>query len=426
MIQKKDNVIWVYADWDTLKGPRLMGTLYTQRVRGKEVFSFEYKEEWMNTVDNALYLDPDLGHFKGKQFLPEAKINFGIFLDSSPDRWGKLLMRRREAWLAQTEKREESVLLESDYLLGVHDQSRMGALRFKLHPEGVFMNHDTRMSTPPWTSLRELEHASLQLEREDAIHDPEYAKWLNMLIDPGSSLGGARPKASVLDEKGNLWIAKFPSSKDEKDSGAWEMVLHELAKSCGIAVPQARLMRFSNKHHTFLSKRFDRTANRKRLHFSSAMTLLGRSDGTDFLDGVGYLDLVEFILRHCPSTTEDLEELWRRLVFNLLVSNTDDHLRNHGFILTNDGWRLSPAFDLNPNEFGNGLTLNITENSNEQDVSLALETARYYKLTKQQAEKHLTLIREKIGQWRSTAKKLGISSSEIEATKRAFRLLENS
>lgn len=424
MKNRTETTIWVYADWDALDGPQPMGILHAQRIRGKEVFSFEYQEEWINDNDHVLYLDPDLAYFKGKQFLPETKNNFGIFLDSSPDRWGKLLMRRKEAWLAQTEGREENPLLESDYLLGVNDESRMGGLRFKLQPQGPFMNHDKKMSTPPWTSLSELERASLQLEREDAIHDPEYANWLNLLIDPGSSLGGARPKASVQDKEGRLWIAKFPSSRDEKNSGAWEMVLHHLAKACGITVPEARLMRFTGKHHTFLSKRFDRTSDKKRIHFASALTLLGLKDGTDFIDGIGYLDLVEFIVRQSPASSEDLEQLWRRMVFNLLVSNTDDHLRNHGFILTNEGWRLSPAFDMNPNELGNGLTLNISENSNTQDISLALETARYYKLTAQQAKKILSTMKEELSKWPTIAKRTDISNSEIEMTKRAFRLVE--
>jgi serine/threonine-protein kinase HipA len=343
-----------------------------------------------------------------------------VFLDSAPDRWGRLLMRRREAWHAKLENRQEKTLFESDYLLGVFDGHRMGGLRFKLEQEGEFMNSQKKMATPPWTSLRELEYASLQLEKDDAINDPEYTKWLSMLIDPGSSLGGARPKASVMDEKGNLWIAKFPSANDDKNTGAWEMVLHQLAKACGIHIPDARLLQFSGKHHTFLSKRFDRI-KQKRIHFASAMTLLGYQDGADFHDGLSYLDIVAFIIQQGASVKADLEQLWRRVVFNMLVSNTDDHLRNHGFMLTNNGWELSPAYDMNPNEMGNGLTLNISENSNEQDISLALETAKHYKLKNDEAEKIINEIQREIAKWRTVAKKVGISNSEIEQTKRAFR-----
>ncbi|MBI2284783.1 MAG: HipA domain-containing protein [Bacteroidetes bacterium] len=417
--------IWVYAHWESLEDAQLVGVLTAQRVRGKEIFSFEYNGSWMSANHQVLFLDPHLGFYKGKQYLPEEKNNFGIFLDSSPDRWGRLLMRRREAWQAKKEDREERTLFESDFLLAVFDGHRLGALRFKSDPDGPFMNDQRKMATPPWTSLRELEYASLQLERDDAINDPEYAKWLSVLIDPGSSLGGARPKASVVDENGHLWIAKFPSSRDEKNSGAWEMLLHQLAEACGIRVSKASLQKFSGRHHTFLSKRFDRTDHNQRTHFASAMTLLGFQDGADHVDGIGYLDIVGFITQHSPAAKEDLEQLWRRMVFNMLVSNTDDHLRNHGFILTPQGWRLSPAYDMNPNEMGNGLTLNISENSNEQDISLAIGTAGFYQLKKDKAENIFSEIQREIIQWRTVAKKLGISNSEMEQTKRAFRLVEN-
>jgi serine/threonine-protein kinase HipA len=422
-VKQNEIKIWVYADWDFLEEAQLMGWLTSRRLRGKEIFSFEYTESWLNTDNPILSLDPHLGFYKGKQYLPEEKNNFGIFLDSSPDRWGRLLMRRREAWQAKNEHRDERTLFESDFLLGVFDGHRMGGVRFKLSEDGPYMNDQKKMATPPWTSLRELEHASLQLERDDAMNDPEYAQWLSVLIDPGSSLGGARPKASVIDDTGHLWIAKFPSSRDEKNAGAWEMVLHKLAKACGIHVSEARLQKFSGKHHTFLSKRFDRTDAQKRIHFASAMTLLGLQDGADHVEGVGYLDLVGFIMQHSPEAKEDLEQLWRRMAFNILVSNTDDHLRNHGFLLAPLGWRLSPAYDMNPNEMGTGLTLNISENSNEQDIALALETAHLYQLKSDRAESILMEMRREISHWRVVAKKFGISNSEIEQTKRAFRLV---
>ena len=422
-MKSEQTKIWVYADWNFMEEARIMGILTSQRVRGKEIFSFEYTETWLNNQNPILSLDPHLGFYRGKQYLPEEKNNFGVFLDSSPDRWGRLLMRRREAWQAKIEDREERTLFESDFLLGVFDGHRIGGVRFKLSEDGPFMNDHKKMATPPWTSLRELEHASLQLERDDAINDPEYAQWLSVLIDPGSSLGGARPKASVVDDQGNLWIAKFPSSRDEKNVGAWEMVLNVLAKACGIHVSEARLQKFSGRHPTYLSKRFDRTNDQKRIHFASAMTLLGMQDGADHVDGVGYLDLVGFIMQHSPEAKEDLEQLWRRMAFNILVSNTDDHLRNHGFILTPLGWRLSPAYDMNPNEMGNGLTLNISENNNELDISLALETAHLYQLKSDGAESILKEIRHEISNWRAVAKKFGISTSEMEQTKRAFRLV---
>ncbi|HBS87444.1 MAG: toxin HipA [Bacteroidetes bacterium GWF2_38_335] len=411
--------ILVFAHWNEMEAPISLGILNAQRLRGKEIFSFEYDKNWLNSK-YSLSLDPNLGLFQGKQFAPELKQNFGLFLDSSPDRWGRMLMRRREAAIAKKEKRDEQTLFESDYLLGVYDGHRLGGLRFKISENGDFLNNHREMASPPWTSLRELEHACLQLEREDAIDDPEYFHWLSILFSPGSSLGGARPKAGVLDEKGNLWIAKFPSVNDEIDTGAWEMVLHELAKKAGIIVPDARIMRFSGKHHTYLSKRFDRIGRNKRVHFASAMTLLGYNDGADAAQGVSYLEFVEFILQHSYDSKWDLEQLWRRIVFNILVSNTDDHLRNHGWLLTEKGWKLSPAYDMNPNQFGTGLSLNITENNNSLDAALALDVAGYFKLNPGSANAILNEMTSAISEWKTIAKHYKISKSEIDLMKKAF------
>lgn len=216
------------------------------------------------------------------------KLNFGLFLDSSPDRWGRLLMRRREAIMAKRENRTQITLREIDYLLGVYDQYRMGAIRFKVDRDGPFLNHNSEMATPPWASLRELERASLELEKDDSVDDDEYLKWINLLIAPGSSLGGARPKASVVDNGNNLWIAKFPSANDYKNTGAWEKVANELASESGINITECKTERYSGSYNTFLTKRFDRNSLGERIHFASAMTLLGYKDGTDFRDGVSY------------------------------------------------------------------------------------------------------------------------------------------
>jgi serine/threonine-protein kinase HipA len=423
MAKTTENRIVVYADWESLGGHAPMGILSSLRLRGKEIFSFQYLEDWLRTVDTTLFIDPNLGYYGGSQFAPVENVNFGIFLDSAPDRWGRMLMRRREAWQAKQEDREAKPLFETDYLLGVYDGHRAGAIRFKTAPDGEFQSHETTMATPPWTSLGALEHASLQLEREDAIYDKDYNHWLAMLVAPGSSLGGARPKASVLDEKGHLWIAKFPSSADDTNVGAWEMVAHELARNCGIQVPETRIRKFTGQHHTFLTRRFDRTDEHKRIHFASAMTLLGYRDGTDFMDGIGYLDIVAFITRFSADVKADLEQLWRRMLFNILTSNTDDHLRNHGFILTDKGWRLSPAFDMNPNEFGAGLTLNVTETDNDQDPALALSTARYYDLKDDEAAAIAAQMMKTLSDWRSTAKKIGIGPAEMERKARAFRVV---
>lgn len=416
--------IRVYADWAALGRPQLMGTLAFSRVRGKDVFSFVYAEDWLKS-GYALEIDPDLRLFSGMQYLRTDKPNFGIFLDSSPDRWGRLLMRRREAIYAENEGRGIHSLSELDYLIGVYDRQRMGAIRFQEGASDRFLNADERLATPPWASLRGLEHASLMLDRDDEKQGGQEAKWLNMLLAPGSSLGGARPKAGVVDEAGSLWIAKFPSRSDEWDTGAWEFVVQALAHDAGLSVPDAKYVKLSSRHHTFLTKRFDRTSSGQRLHFASAMTLTGSIDGADASSGASYLELADFIIRKGASASDDLAELWGRLVFNLCVSNTDDHLRNHGFLLVGqDGWRLSPAYDVNANPDGDALTLNITENDNRLALELAMAVAESFRLKITDARKRMKDIRKAVGRWRAAASHIGISRAEQDRMAPAFRLTE--
>lgn len=420
-MRSRPRQVRVYADWADLNGPRLMGLLAMDRVRGKEIFSFEYDGGWLSG-GCAQLLDPELQLFTGKQFLRDAKPNFGIFLDSSPDRWGRLLMRRREACCARHERRAEERLGELDYLLGVYDGPRMGAIRFQEGGREAFLNSDDRMATPPWASLRDLEFASIRFEESDVQDDDEAMKWLNQLLAPGSSLGGARPKAGVVDDQGSLWIAKFPSRSDQLDVGAWESVLHELAVLAGLRVPAAAARTFTCRYHTFLSRRFDRTSSGQRVHFASAMTLLGYADGANAASGVSYLELAEFLMRHGSASGADLAELWRRIVFNICVSNTDDHLRNHGFMLAaRGGWTLSPAYDMNPNPQGDGLTLNITENDNRQDLDLAMEVARSFHLTVPRAEEIAEEVRRAVRQWRQVATRQHIPKAEQEQMSRAFQ-----
>lgn len=411
--------ILVYADWIDLGSTLLLGTLQTQQVRGKEVFSFAYEKEWLEEGP-ALIIDPDLELYSGPQYRRGDKPNFGLFMDSSPDRWGRVLMERREAFAARQEGRKQKPLMESDFLLGVFDQYRMGGLRFKLSEEGSFLDANDAMAAPPMASLRTLEEASLQLENDDAMENPAYAKWLNLLISPGSSLGGARPKASVIDSNGNLWIAKFPSRKDERDIGGWETVVNELALKSGMSVAAGKARRVTRDYHTFLTKRFDREGN-GRIHFASAMTLLGFTDGADAAAGVSYLDLAEFIMRNGAQPDADMEELWRRIVFNICISNSDDHLRNHGFLLTPKGWILSPAFDINPIPMSTGLSLNISEKSNELDLELAREVAEKFRLNKGKREAIIGNVTKAVSHWKEIAGKIGISRSEILSMESAFR-----
>lgn len=420
----KKRAVYVYADWLEIKTPLLMGVLYAELLRGKEVFSFEYDEEWLRS-DHAQLLDPDLQLYQGKQYLNDQnKHNFGLFLDSSPDRWGRILMRRREAALSRAENRPQHNLFETDYLLGVYDGHRMGGLRFKLDQNGPFLNDNKAMASPPWTSIRELEQISLKLEDDEIINDPEYLNWLNMLVAPGSSLGGARPKASVVDEDDHLWIAKFPSKNDQTDIGGWEIVTYELALAAGVNMAEAKAKKFTTDNHTFLTKRFDRTNNNERIHFASAMTLLGHVDGEDFGEGVSYLELVDFISTKGAKVNEDLEQLWRRIVFSICVSNTDDHLRNHGFILTSEGWVLSPAYDINPVETGTGLKLNISEDDNALDLDLALEVCSYFRLKEKRAKEIIKEVQIAVMQWREIATSYGIPNAEQELKSMAFSRAE--
>lgn len=409
--------IRVYAHWKNLPNPVIMGILSVSPAKGKESFSFEYADTWLKS-DFSQMLDPDLQYYSGTFYPRLNKPNFGVFLDSSPDRWGRVLMQRREGAMAKQERRATKKLLESDFLLGVFDEYRMGALRFKVEEDGPFLNDNKEMAVPPWTSLRELEHASLQFE-EDDTNDPEYLKWLTMLIAPGSSLGGARPKASVVDANNNLWIAKFPSRNDEKDVAAWEKVANQLGINAGLNMAEGKLQRFHNKYHTYLTKRFDRTANGDRIHFASAMTLLGHIDGEDAA-GASYLELMEFISRHGAAVERDLEELWRRIVFSICIKNTDDHLRNHGFLLTEKGWILSPAYDINPNELGKGLSINITDADNSLDLGLAREVAGYFRLTDQKAVQIIQQVSTIIKGWRKVATTYKISNAEQERVSAAF------
>lgn len=416
--QKKE--ILVFANWMDLPEPLLMGTLHATPSRGSEIFSFEYDHAWLSS-GHSQNIDPDLQMFSGQQYASNDKINFGLFLDSSPDRWGRVLMKRREAALAKAEDRKANTLLESDFLLGVFDAHRMGALRFKLEMGGPFLDDNTKQPAPQWASIRELEHASLELEKDDVIGDPDYIKWLNMLVSPGGSLGGARPKASILDLNGNLWIAKFPSRNDLKDMGAWEAVAHDLAVEAGIKMSDALVKKITNKYHTFLTKRFDRTEKGERIHFASALTLLGHTDGADHQIGISYLELAEFITQHGAHVNEDLLQLWKRIVFSICITNTDDHLRNHGFLLSDKGWSLSPAYDINPNEDGTGLTLNISEDDNSLDFDLVLSVAPYFRIEEKKARAILKSIQDVVSKWKVVAKKYGISKGEQQTMTNAFR-----
>jgi len=412
--------ILVYADWKDLPKRFIMGSLRVELSKGEEIFSFEYNKEWLQS-GFAQNIDPDLKLYAGPQYLSDDKPNFGLFLDSSPDRWGRMLMKRREALKAREDGQKIKPLYESDFLLGVNDESRMGALRFKLDKDGDFLEHDELVKAPPFTSIRELEQVSLKIENDDSFTQDEEKKWLKLIMAPGSSLGGARPKASVRHPDGSLWIAKFPSKNDEKDSGVWELLVNEMGKNIGLDVSEASAAIFSQRQHTFLTKRFDRIAGDKRIHFASAMTLLGYKDGYNHKEGGSYLELVELIERYGGNPENDIKELWKRITFSVAVSNTDDHLRNHGFLLTNRGWFLSPAYDINPNEDGVGLSLNISENDNSLDYNLCLSVAEYFRWDLKEAKEHILKTKKEVSKWSEKADKLNISNRERSLMETVFK-----
>ncbi|MDO4543112.1 MAG: type II toxin-antitoxin system HipA family toxin [Clostridia bacterium] len=411
-----EKTIYVYMS-EGGSAPLLMGRLFSAVIRGNETFSFEYDKAWLESGSLPFALDPELALFSGRHYDSSAKPLFGIFTDSCPDRWGRTLMRRREIITAKNENRRPKRLTESDYLLGVFDDTRMGALRFSLGENLPFLSYDADISAPPWTTLRALENASRQFELGDASNE---TKWFSQLIAPGSSLGGARPKASITAPDGSLWIAKFPSKNDEINVGAWEMVAHDLAALCGLSVSKARLETFSALGSTYLVKRFDRNGGR-RIHFASAMTLLNKTDGAD-ADETSYLDLASFIRSNGAAPERDLTELWKRIVFSIAISNTDDHLRNHGFLLDKRGWVLSPMFDVNPS-YGDCLSLNIDQSSNLMDFELALETSKYYGIGLDEARAVIGEMTRIIDKKRNAiARSYGLSQDEISSMESAFNL----
>lgn len=407
--------IYVYAHWKGMQEPKIVGILSAQQAKGKKAFSFEYDRDWLKSGQQFL-LDPDIQLYGGPQY-PNQKENFGIFLDSMPDTWGRTLMKRREAQLAREKNVKPKTLYDIDFLLGVFDESRMGALRFKIDPVGEFLNNDKVTSTPPWASIRELQNAAFIFEND--INNEDVNRYLSVLITPGSSLGGARPKANILDADKSLWIAKFPSKTDTIDKAAWEFLAYQLSTKAGVEMAPCRMERILGKHHTFFTKRFDRE-NGERIHFASAMTMTGNNEDTIRDNQASYLDIAEFISNHGANIEANLRQLWRRIIFNIAISNTDDHLRNHGFILTKEGWILSPAYDLNPSIDKDGLALNIDTDNNELDFDLAKSVGEYFRLNNNQMEEIIQQVLGVTTKWKTIANEIGISRSEQEVMGKAF------
>ncbi|MEJ7557098.1 MAG: HipA domain-containing protein [Pedobacter sp.] len=410
--------IWVYAHWKGMSAPKCIGVISAQQSKGSRIFGFEYDNDWLRS-DQLFLLDPEIELYSGTQY-PDKRDNFGVFMDSMPDTWGRKLMLRRAAQMALLEGESIAKLYEIDFLLGVHDISRMGALRFKLDPNGPFLDDNKDNPTPPITHLRELEASVKAYEEDEDVKNGN--EWIPILFAPGSSLGGARPKANVIDLNGHLCIAKFPSKADTIDKAAWEYLAYELACRAGINMPICALEKVRGPYHTFLSRRFDREAE-QRIHFASAMTMTGNSEDTIRDVTPSYLEIAEFIQNYGSNIVEDLQQLWRRIVFHMAISNTDDHFRNHGFLLEEKGWRLSPAYDINPSIDKNGLALNVDMHNNALDFELAKSVGQFFQLNKDQMDKIIQEIIMVVEDWRSLASKLGISRADQETMSPAFRLV---
>jgi serine/threonine-protein kinase HipA len=403
-------VLEVWLDGDL--GPScLVGTLAHDRGQ----IRYHYEPAWLRDP-RAFALDPDLS-LDEAPFFPRPELgNFGIFLDSSPDRWGQTLMKRREALQARDEKRAARTLYAWDFLVGVQDFTRQGALRFRLAGTQEFLGNE-KMAAPPVTTLRELEAVAYQLSSRRIDDLDALRQWLAVLVAPGASLGGARPKANFTEKDQSMWIGKFPARDDERDMGAWEFVVHSLATQAGIDVPPARVVRLNNEFHTFCVQRFDRAKGARRF-YASALTLLRK----ELSEGTSYLELAQFIRAKGDGAhaQADLEQLFRRVAFHVAVGNRDDHLRNHGFVLGNSGWRLAPAFDVNPNIDKAEHVLNIDDADNRPSLQTVLDTAPFYGLDMGRAWELVEEVACAVDEWRGTAQKAGIARADIELTAAAF------
>lgn len=369
--------IFVFADFDWLKESQLIGELCYERLRGSDSYAFQFDTAWLREHAD-IALSADINNYSGMQYTQPGKDIFGCFSDALPDRWGRTLLKRREQILAEDEKRAPRNLSSFDFLIGIDDFSRMGGFRFKKNLDDKdFINSTPSLKIPPLTDIRELLTASEEIEKSEESDILPEKKWIAQLIQPGTSLGGARPKSGVMDENGNLCIAKFPSRKDDYDAGLWEHFSHQLAQKAGIQVAKTRVLAGLGKYHTLLSTRFDRTADGRRIHFASSLSLLGLTDGDNASNG-GY-----------------------------------------GYLLTQKGWTLSPAYDMNPtlNEYQ---SLLINSSTNKADLMFLLDSYDDYMLDENTAKEIISEVVGAMKGWEQLASELHISPKEQQLFKDRF------
>lgn len=410
-------MLFVYADFDWMNTPQLIGELSCDLVRGSETYGFSYDKEWLARYGDV-FLSEDLQNYSGIQYTRPERDIFACFSDALPDRWGRTLLNRREQIAASDEKRAVRRLTSFDYLMGIDDASRMGGFRFAETPGGKFINCEESLRVPPIANVRELMNAAHEIELSEEKHLLPSKKWLAQLLHPGTSLGGARPKASVIDEDGSLTVAKFPSGKDDYDVAQWEHLCHVMGRKAGLNVAKTRTID-GEDYHILLSKRFDRNSDGRRIHFASALTLLGLTDGDNASTGYGYTDIVDFIIQHGSNVEQNLEELFRRVAFYITVGNTDDHFRNHGFLLTRKGWELSPAYDINPT-LADNQSLLINRSTSESNLNILMKSAGDYMISKEKATIIIAEVKSAMKSWRSEARKLGLPQRDIYQFARRF------
>lgn len=401
------NTIYIYADFDFISDePKLIGRLDAESISGRgDRFRFAFDGEWITRYPD-LIIDPSLS---ASDAVFTDKIDIPFLVDAMPDRWGRTLIIRREAKTAEKENRKPRICNETDFLLGIDDASRKGGIRFA-NEAGQFLSKNP-IAIPPISKLGDY----LEMIADYEKHGVE-CSWLDDFFSPSSSLGGARPKINMMDNDGNLWIAKVPSKDDEYDIGEWEQVAMELAAKAGIDVPETRTLSYGDGFHTFLSKRFDRD-KQKRIHIASALCLLGWKNSDD----ASFIDIAELISQYSVSANKDLQELYRRIVFSALINNTDNHLRNHSFLLAPNGWKLSPAYDMNPSIHGRTSVLAIDEGIHAFSMEAIKETAVFYNLSDKQAKDIIEEVQDAVSGWERCARQHGLSK-EIPLLRSAFAL----
>jgi serine/threonine-protein kinase HipA len=405
-----DREVLVYVDLNGV--PYLVGRLWARTRKNKDGATFEYDARWLEHRER-FSLEPALKLGPGPFHTPANTPMFGAIGDSAPDRWGRALMRRMERRRAEREQQTPRTLQEIDYLLLVDDEARQGALRFAEIEGGPFLREEGAKRTPPLLELPELLSAA-----ERVADDTDTEEDLRLLLAPGSSLGGARPKASVRDKDGHLAIAKFPRRDDDYNTVVWEAIALTLAHKAGIPVPDARIETVGDKPVLVL-RRFDRGDGR-RIPFLSSMSMLDARDNQTR----SYMEIADALRQHGAAAKDDIRELWRRIVFNVLISNTDDHLRNHGFLYEGPaGWRLSPAYDLNPVPVDikpRILTTAINEDDNTASLDVAMSVAPYFELDHARARRDAGSVARAVAAWRDEATRHGLTKAECARMASAF------